>query len=342
MSLHCWNILSHKVGQATSKKFPIFYNHTGHSERNLQQRMALSWKAQELLFQTRSAKLFLSSSHEGHLGLNKYKLHAKDIAYWPGLNEQLERMILSCELCLKCSQSKCKQQPSMSLEQEIPLHPWSKLVADIFHFEGASYLLIVDYTHRFPVVCKLSSMTGQHVASQCKADILWVSLARYFGFWKWTLLHHRNFYKYDERVWCQSHYNLSTLSVIQWIGRKVCPICQELFYGIKEEGRDTFKGLMIYGNTALSSSLQSLMQILQSRTARLNLPMSNAARNQLGLGSELLRNKHKNEHLPSYVLQLGQDVMFQMQQVSGDFKLPLQACVTTKKLQDYYKGRCHL
>ena len=41
-------------------------------------------------------------------------------------------------------------------------------MADLFHFEGASYLLIVDYTSRFPVVHELSSMTGQHVASQCK------------------------------------------------------------------------------------------------------------------------------------------------------------------------------
>ena len=54
------------------------------------------------------------------------------------------------------------------LGQEIPLHPWAKIVTDIFYFEGTSYLLIVDYISRFPVACKLSSMTGQHVASQCK------------------------------------------------------------------------------------------------------------------------------------------------------------------------------
>ena len=35
-------------------------------------------------------------------------------------------------------------------------------------FEGPSYLVIVDYTSWFPVVYKLSSMTGQHVANQCK------------------------------------------------------------------------------------------------------------------------------------------------------------------------------
>ena len=86
----------------------------------------------------------------------------------PGLNNQLERLILNCELCLKYSQSKQKQEHSMSLGQEVPLHPWSKLATDILQFEEASYLLIVDYTIRFPVVCKLSSTTGQHVANQCK------------------------------------------------------------------------------------------------------------------------------------------------------------------------------
>ena len=56
----------------------------------------------------------------------------------------------------------------MCLGQEIPLHPWTKPATDLFHFEGASYILIVDYTSRFLVVAKLSSMTGQHVANHCK------------------------------------------------------------------------------------------------------------------------------------------------------------------------------
>ena len=106
--------------------------------------------------------------HEGHLGLGKCKLRAKDTVYQPGLNNQLEKLILNCKLCLKYSYSKCKQKPRTSLGQKIPVHPWNKLATYIFHFENASYLLIVDYTSRFPVVCKLSSMTGLHVANQCK------------------------------------------------------------------------------------------------------------------------------------------------------------------------------
>ena len=64
----------------------------------------------------------LKHIHEGHLGLNKCKVCAKDTLYWSGLNDQLEKLILNCELCLKYSQSKCKQQTSLSLGQKIPLH----------------------------------------------------------------------------------------------------------------------------------------------------------------------------------------------------------------------------
>ena len=69
------------------------------------------------------------------------------------------------KLCLKSLQPKCKQKPSASFGQEIPVHPWTKLVTDIFHFESASHLLIVDYTSRFPIVRKLSSVKSVHIAN---------------------------------------------------------------------------------------------------------------------------------------------------------------------------------
>ena len=125
-------------------------------------------KDTRIVIPAKKREAVLKIIHKGHLGVNKCKLHAKDTVYWLRCNEQLERLILNCELCLQYSQSKCKQQPSMLLGQEKPQNPWTKLATDIFAFEGASYLLIVEYTSRFPVVCKLSSITGQHIASQCK------------------------------------------------------------------------------------------------------------------------------------------------------------------------------
>ena len=106
--------------------------------------------------------------HEGHLGLIKCKLRAKETVYWPGPNDQLEKLVLNCQLCLKYLQSKHKQPLQMSLGQEIPAFPWTKVATDIFHFEGGSYLLLVDYTSRYPIICKLSSMTVQHVVGHLK------------------------------------------------------------------------------------------------------------------------------------------------------------------------------
>ena len=77
----------------------------------------------------------LNLIHEGHLGLNKCKLHAEETVYWPSLNDQLEKLVLNCELCIKHSQSKCMQKPTMSLEQEISLHSWTKLATDLFHLK---------------------------------------------------------------------------------------------------------------------------------------------------------------------------------------------------------------
>ena len=113
-------------------------------------------------------KAILKLINKGHLGLNKCKLHAKETVHWPGLNDQLENLILNCELCLKYSNSKHKQEHNLSLGQEVPLYPWTKLATDVFYFEGVSYLLVVDYTNRFPVVCKLTLMTGQHIAGHFK------------------------------------------------------------------------------------------------------------------------------------------------------------------------------
>ena len=67
---------------------------------------------------------------------------------------------------------------------------------------------------------------------------------------------------------------------------------------------------MIYRNTLLLQKLLSPMQILQSRSARTQLPMSSTARIQQGLGSEQLRVNNKNSHLPTHDCHTGQSVMY--------------------------------
>ena len=107
---------------------------------------------------------------------------------------------------------------------------------------------------------------------------------------------------------------------------------------------------MIYHNTPLSGSLQSLMQILQNRCARSDLPMSNAARQQLGLQPEKLRTVYKNEHLPSHDLHIGQDVMCQdvtskqwyPATITSLCAQPRSYNITTREGVTYRKTQAHL
>ena len=103
--------------------------------------------------------------HTGHLGLEKCLNRAKHSMYWPGLYEELKNLVTNCMTCLKFSTQKpaCLSNRQYT-GHEILVHPWSKLASDIFYFEGDSYLLIVDYTSQFPIIKKLSSMTGKAIA----------------------------------------------------------------------------------------------------------------------------------------------------------------------------------
>ena len=101
--------------------------------------------------------------HTGHLRLEKCLNMAKQSMYWPGLYEKLKSLLTNCTTCLKFS----AQKPTSDKQHgghEIPVHPWLKLATDIFYFEGDSYLLIVDYIYHFPIIRKLSSMTGKAIA----------------------------------------------------------------------------------------------------------------------------------------------------------------------------------
>ena len=79
---------------------------------------------------------------------------------------------------------------------------------------------------------------------------------------------------------------------------------------MKDEGTDIYKCLMIYHNTPLESMSKSPMQMLQQRSARSELPMSNAACRQLGIPAEQT-TANKNQHLPLHSMHIGQEVMYQ-------------------------------
>ena len=288
--------------------------------------------------------------HEGHLVLTNCKLRAKETVYWPGLNDQLEKLVLNCQLCLKYSQSKCKQVPRKSLGYEIPAFPWTKIATDIFHFEDESYLLLVDYTSRYPIICKLTSMTAQHVIGHLKVIFFECG-------WPDTIVSDNGpFHTAEAFTKTMQEYRVNHITSSphypqsNGLAEKFVQTVKNLFYKAREEGAELYKALMIYCNMPLTGNLQSLMQILQNRVARSQLPMSNNAQRQLGLEAEKVRTKTTNENLPLHDLYLGKDVMMQDPTrkqwspavITSLCKEPRSYQVTTSDNVTYRKMQAHL
>ena len=282
---------------------------TFHEELTIEDSLIL--KGTWIVIPAEKYEAILKQIHDSHLGPTKCKLHAKQAVYWPGLNNQLERLILNCQLCLKYSRSKRKSDECSTLGQEVPILPWTKLATDLFHFDGQSYLFIVDYTSQFPVMRKLTSMMAHHIDNHFK------QIFAEYG-WPDTLISDNGpcyASKAFKRLMTEYHVNHITSSPhypqSNGLAKKYVQIIKNLFHKAKEEGQDLYKCLMTYINTPLSSTLQSLMQILSNRITRSTLPLSNAAKHQMGLLNDHLRINQKNQHLPTHDLCLDQAVMYQ-------------------------------
>ena len=198
---------------------------TFHEELTIEDGLVL--KGTRIIIPDEKREETLKLIHEGHLGINKCKMRAKETLYWLGINEQLGELILNCQLCLKYSRSKDKNTPHTALGHEIPSVPWSKVTTDIFHFESKSYLLVVNYTSRFPIVREIKSMSAQHMAEHFRL------IFSEYG-WPDTLVSDNGpcyvakTFTSLMKEYAVNHITSSPHSPqIYWTGRKVCPNSKE-------------------------------------------------------------------------------------------------------------------
>ena len=210
----------------------------------------------------------------------------------------------------KVFQIKRKNIPHTALGHEIPSVPWSKTATDIFHFESKSYLLVVDYTSRFPIVREIKSMSAQHITEHFRL------IFSEYG-WPDTLVSDNGpCYVAKTFTSLMNEYAVNHITSFphypqsNGLAEKFVQIVKNLFHKVKDEATNINKCLMIYRNMHFASTLKSPMQMLQQRSARSQLPMSNASQRQLGITVKQTGTS-KNQHLPSHNLHIGQEVMCQ-------------------------------
>ncbi|XP_054266863.1 uncharacterized protein K02A2.6-like [Macrosteles quadrilineatus] len=107
----------------------------------------------------------LQRVHEGHFGITKCRLRAKESVWWPGISSAIECMVKSCPTCIKHSRN--SHEPL--LPTQFPDRPWKTLAMDLFKLEGVWFLTVTDYYSRYFEIAELESLTSREVIMRCKA-----------------------------------------------------------------------------------------------------------------------------------------------------------------------------
>ena len=109
----------------------------------------------------------LKELHKSHQSLEKSLRLARDLVFWPGMTAQIKDLLTSCDTCNAFQ----RQQPKEPLTpHEIPELPWMKVGADLFEWNGKSYLLLVDYYSKYFEFNLLENTLCKTVVTYCKSQ----------------------------------------------------------------------------------------------------------------------------------------------------------------------------
>ena len=106
--------------------------------------------------------------HAGHQGVEKCKLRAKISVFWDGINKDIEEVVQRCDVCQTHQRSTPKET---LMPHELPTRPWQVLGTDLFHFNNAEYLIVVDYYSKFPLIRKMPTPCTSHAVVTATAEI---------------------------------------------------------------------------------------------------------------------------------------------------------------------------
>ena len=220
------------------------------------------------------------------MGINKTILKARQLIYWPSMNNQITNLIQNCYTCEKFQNSNPKET---IINHELPSRPWQSIAADFFKFDDKDYLLIVDTFSKYPeIVCLKNDTTSSNVIKNLKnilarhgiPDVLYSDNGPQFISYQF-----QNFLKDWEITHIRSspHYPQSN----GLIERHIQTI-KKLMKKAKEENKDIYKVLLEYRTTPIDKIIPSPAEILFGRKLKTLLPIS-----------EQLLNTPKNEFYKS-------------------------------------------
>ena len=98
----------------------------------------------------------LSQLHESHQGSVRTKQRARLSVYWPGIDNDIDNTILSCQQCQDCLPSNSKEP---LIQKPKPERPFQEIAVDFCSYTGRHYLIVVDCYTDWPAILPMDHDT---------------------------------------------------------------------------------------------------------------------------------------------------------------------------------------
>ena len=295
----------------------------------------------------------LTLVHESHLGMDKCKLRARSIMYWPGLSRDIEDMISKCAVCAKFQRS---NQREPLLPHPVPNRAWSKVGGDIFTFDGKDYLVIVDYFSKYPEVLSLNSKTAREMVVKLKSVFARHGIPDVF------ISDNSPFASMEMRQFAQDwNFELVTSSPTyprsNGQSERFVQTVKQMLRKTLEDGLDIHLALLNYRDTPIAGLEYSPSQLLMSRRLKTKLPIMESklmpnivpnAKADLQRRQDVYKHYYDRGTRPMSKLRAGDSVrMLRGRQwepavVSGTASTPRSYLVTTPSGYSIRRNRFHL
>ena len=228
-------------------------------------------KGERIVIPPYMRKEMLEKIHQGHMGIEKSKKHARDVLYWPGINSQIADKVSRCTTCLEHRNQNTKEP---MIPSRIPSKPWALVATDLFTWDKCEYLIIVDYYLRFFEVAKLPDTKSTTVITHIKSAFARHGIPSEVISDNGPQYSSKDF-KSFAGLWEFKHTTTSPLNrQANGLVEKAVQTVKNLLTKAKQDNRDPYLGLLEYRNAPIDD-VASPTQLLMSRRLRSIIPTSN-------------------------------------------------------------------
>ena len=103
--------------------------------------------------------------HRAHIGIQGCLRRAREVVYWPSMNQEITDYI---ELCDTCNMYASHPQREPLIVHDVPERPWQKVGCDIFTLDEKDYLCTVDYYSGYFEIDHLERKTARSIITRMK------------------------------------------------------------------------------------------------------------------------------------------------------------------------------